>query len=70
MSKYETYLRDKEKMVLLPHMGGAVNVASAIAMGLVTHDDINEAPRTKRKRESTTSLSEFLTNKELDGEKA
>jgi hypothetical protein len=69
MGKYETYLRDKEKMVLIPHVG-AVNVASAIALGLVTPDDINETKRASRaKRESTTSLAEFLTNRELDGEK-
>jgi hypothetical protein len=38
MSKYEVYLRDKEKMILIPHIG-AVNAASAIALGLVARDD-------------------------------
>ena len=38
MGKYETYLRDKEKMILIPHVG-AVNAASAIALGLVARDD-------------------------------
>jgi hypothetical protein len=60
-------------MILIPHIG-AVNAASAIALGLVARDDVEVAPASRHKhettkRESTTSLAEFLTNRALDGEK-
>jgi hypothetical protein len=56
MNKHEIYFRDEEKMVMVPHVG-AVNLRSAIALGLVARDDVNEtkhAPRSKRERESTS----------------
>ena len=75
-NKYETYFRDeekKEKMILIPHVG-AVNAAAAIALGLVARDDVEVAPASRRKHEPTSkrereSLSQYIADRELDGEK-
>jgi hypothetical protein len=61
-NKYETYFRDeekKEKMILIPHVA-AVNVASALSLGLIARHDIETT--TPAPQHETTTVKQHETH--------
>jgi hypothetical protein len=60
------YLRDgKEKMVIIPNIG-AVNLQAARRLGLIAHDDIEEATHVSKLKR--TSLTEYLEGRKQSGD--